>query len=76
MTQSRIPDLSDEGLISQFGDILHEIPELYEALRRFEIKNRQTKMPSGFWMRADWVSVHGEPGHVTRIRVGSARGNE
>lgn len=56
-----IPDLSDEGLVRQFGDIMHELPELYEALRRFELQNRPVK--GGFKM-----SVNGGRS-VTRIRV-------
>lgn len=59
-----IHDLSDEGLVKQFGDILHEMPELYEALRRFELENRPGK--GGFKM-----SVAGSR-NVTRIRIGNS----
>lgn len=38
-------DLSDEGLVNAYGDILLELPELFEALRRFALKNRQ--FPAG-----------------------------
>lgn len=57
-----IPDLSEEGLVKQFGDVLFEIPELWEALRRFELENRPVK--GGFRM-----SVSGL--RETRIRVGN-----
>lgn len=64
-------DLSDEGLVRRFGDILHEMPELYEAIRLFEYKNRPAVTSGGFAMKADWVSVSvdGAGGHVSRIRV-------
>ncbi len=65
---SAIPDISDEGLVKQFGDVLFEIPELWEALRRFEMQNRPVK--GGFRM-----SMNGR-GNVTRIRVGNGRGKE
>ena len=62
-------DLSDEGLVRRFGDIIHEMPELFEAIRRFEIENRPTSVPGGFRLHADWVSVQ-RSRDVTRIRVG------
>ena len=61
-------DLSDEGLVRRFGDIMHEMPELFEAIRRFEIENRPAVTSGGFAVRADWVSVQCS-GDVTRIRV-------
>lgn len=65
-----IPDMSDEGLVKQFGDVLFEIPELFEALRRFEIESRPTTKSGGFRM-----SVSGL-GCKTRIRIGIPRGVE
>lgn len=62
---SMIPDMSDEGLVRQFGDIMNEIPELYEALRRFELQGRPTVTSGGFRM-----SVSGR-GYETRIRIGN-----
>lgn len=62
-------DLSDEGLVRRFGDVMHEMPELYEAIRRFEIENRPAVTSGGFRMRADWVSVQRGSGDVTRIQV-------
>lgn len=59
---SVISDMSDAGLVEQFGDIMHELPELFEALRRWEIESRPVK--SGFRM-----SMNGG-GNETRIRVG------
>jgi hypothetical protein len=61
---SIVHDMSDEGLVSQFGDLMHELPELYEALRRFEIESRPAK--SGLKM-----SINGR-GNETRIRVGNS----
>jgi hypothetical protein len=70
---SIVPDMSDAGLVRQFGDIMHEMPELYEALRRFEMQNRPMSMSGGLKMRADWVSVSVCSGRgVTRIRVGNS----
>lgn len=69
---SIIPDMSDEGIRRQFGDIVLEIPELFEALRRFELENRPTVTSDGLRMDADWLSVSGG-GLETRIRVGDAR---
>lgn len=65
-------DLSDEGLVRRFGDVMHEMPELYEAIRRFEIENRPAVVPGGFNVRAQSVSVQRESG-VLRLRVGNAR---
>jgi len=66
-----IADLSDEGLVSQFGDILLEMPELFEALRRFELQNRPKATSGGFKMKADRVTVDQSP-TVLRVRVGAA----
>ena len=65
-------DLSDEGLVRRFGDIMHEMPELFEAIRRFEIENRPAVTSDGFRLRADWVSVQ-RAGEMTRLRIGNAR---
>lgn len=54
--------------MSQFGDILFEIPELWDALRCFELQSRPAVNSGGFTMKADWVSL--ERGGVTRIRIG------
>lgn len=68
---SVIPDLSDEGLAQHFGDVLHEIPELWEALRRFEMQNRPKSVAGGFKVRSNSVSVE-RGGGVLRLRVGNA----
>lgn len=70
-----IPDLSDEGLVKQFGDVLFEIPELFEALRRFEIESRPAVTSGGFNIKGSSLSVQ-RLGEITRIRVGNARGKE
>lgn len=66
---SIVPDMSDEGIVRQFGDIVHEIPELYEALRRFEIESRPRSVSGGFKMKADWVSVQ-RGGSMLRLKIG------
>ncbi|MBB3521020.1 hypothetical protein J2X71_000295 [Rhizobium sp. 1399] len=66
-----IPDLSDEGLVAQFGDILFEIPELFEALKRFEVENRPAVTSGGFGMRCDRVTVDRSPS-VLRFRIGAS----
>lgn len=63
-----ITDMSDEGFVRQFGDIMNELPELFEALRRFEIESRPVK--SGFKMSVDGGRS------VTRVRIGNSRGKE
>lgn len=67
---SIISDMSDAGIAAQVGDIVHEIPELFEALRRWEMQNRPTSTSSGFKMRADWVSVQGGGESVLRLKIG------
>lgn len=69
-------DLSDEAMAIRWGGILHEIPELWDALRLLEIKNRPAVTSGGFKMRADWVSVDRCAGDVTRIQVRDPRGVE
>lgn len=68
-----IKDLSDEGLVRVFGDAMHEMPELYEAIRRFELKNCPVVVPGGFAVKSDTISVQRE-GSMLRLRVGNARG--
>ena len=69
-------DLSDEGLVAVYGDIMHELPELYSALRHYEMQNRPALTSGGFDLRADWVSVKRVDGHVSRIRVRHPRSVE
>ncbi len=68
---SVIPDMSNEGLVAQFGDVMHELPELFEALRRFEIESRPAVTSGGFKMRADWLSVQ-RSGNMLRMEVGNS----
>lgn len=63
-----LDDLSDRGLRERFGDVLLELPELFEALRRFEIERRPALTTGGFKMRGDGVSVQ-RLGNETRIRI-------
>ena len=69
---SMIPDLSDEGLVRQFGDIMFELPELFEALRRFELESRPAVTSGGFNIKGSALSVH-RAGDMFRLRVGNAR---
>lgn len=64
-------DLSDEAMAIRWGGILNEVPELWDAVRLYEIKNRPAVTSGGFKVRADWVSVQ-RAGDVTRLRVGNA----
>ncbi len=66
-----IADLSDEGLVAQFGDVLFEVPELFEALRRFELQNRPAVTSGGFKLKADRVTVDRSP-TVLRFRIGAS----
>ncbi|MEY9831111.1 hypothetical protein ABIA25_002926 [Sinorhizobium fredii] len=70
---SIIPDMSDGGLVAQFGDVLHEIPELYEALRRFEMENRPRSVPGGFNIKGSSLSVQ-RGGGMLRLQIGNTRG--
>lgn len=65
-------DLSDEAMALRWGDILHEIPELWDALRKWEIENRPAVTSGGFVIKSDWVSVQ-RSGDMTRVRVGHPR---
>ena len=70
---SIVQDMSDEGIAAQFGDIVHEIPELFEALRRFEMQNRPMSTSGGFEIKSNWVSVQ-RSGSVLRIQIGNPLG--
>ena len=66
-------DISDKALVSRYGDILHEIPELWNALRISELQSRPVR--GGFNVRGHaGVSVDsgGGRGSELRIRVGRA----
>lgn len=67
-----IDDISDEGLVAQFGDIMHELPELYTALRIAEMQSRPAIKPGGFACRSDGVSVARERDRFV-VRIGSRR---
>lgn len=62
-------DLSDEAMAARFGDILFEIPELWDAIRKFEIENRPVVTSGGFKIKSDVVSVERRHGGVLRIGV-------
>jgi hypothetical protein len=70
---SVIPDLSDEGLVRQFGDIMHEMPGLYGALRRFEIERRPRSGPDDFAIKSKGISMQRIGSNIC-IRVVRARG--
>ena len=65
-------DMSDKAMFERFGDILHEIPELWDSIRVFEMQNRPVK--GGFKVRGDaGVLVQGgAAGSELRICVGQA----
>lgn len=62
-------DLSDEAMAIRWGGILNEVPELWDALRKWEIEKRPAVVPGGFVIKADCVSVQRGSGGVTRIQV-------
>lgn len=63
-----IEDMSDEGLVSRFGDIMHELPELFDALRIAELQSRPAMNTGGFACRSEGISVVRErDGFVVRI---------
>lgn len=67
-------DLSDEAMAIRWGGILNEVPELWHAIRKFEVENRPRSVLGGFNLKSDWVSVSvdGVSGNVSRIDVGHA----
>lgn len=66
-------DLSDEAMAIRWGGILNEIPELWHALRKFEIENRPAVTSGGFNLKGSTISVQRE-GRMLRLRVGNTRG--
>ena len=63
-----IDDMSDEGLVARFGDIMHELPELFDALRIAELQSRLARNTGGFACRSESISVAPErDGFVARI---------
>ncbi|MEY9562268.1 hypothetical protein ABIA26_004610 [Sinorhizobium fredii] len=60
-----IMDMSDKAMAERFGDILFEIPELWNALRVFEMQNRPVK--GGFKVRG---------GAGVSVNCGSIAGRE
>ncbi|CUX03381.1 hypothetical protein AGR2A_pb10137 [Agrobacterium genomosp. 2 str. CFBP 5494] len=52
-----IDDMSDEGLVARFGDIMHEMPELYDALRIAEMQSRLAANEGGLACRSEFVSM-------------------
>lgn len=63
-------DMSDKAMAERWGHVLNEIPELWDALRIFELQNRPVQ--GGFKVRGNaGVSVQGgAAGSELRIRVG------
>lgn len=66
-------DLCDEAMALRWGHVINEIPELWNALRKFEIENRSTSLPACFSIKDDLVSVQ-RVGNMTRIRIGDTWG--
>lgn len=72
---SIVHDMSDAGIAAQFGDIVNELPELFEALRRWEIGSRPTQPSGGFKIKGNGMSVQ-RGGGVLRVQVGHSRSKE
>ncbi len=66
-------DLSDEAMAAHFGDILFEIPELWNAIRVSEMNSRPNCVPGGFRVRSNAISVQRGAGNVLRIQVSRTR---
>lgn len=67
--------MSDKAMAERWGDILFEIPELWDALRVFEMQNHPVK--GGFKVRGDAeVSVKSgvAAGNELWIRIGGSGG--
>lgn len=72
-----IVDSSDKAMVERFGDVLHEIPELWDALRMFEMQNRPVEGglkvggDAGISMKRTAAS-----GSAFRIHVGNPKPRE
>ncbi len=66
-------DLSDAAMAQRWGHVLNEIPELWDALRKFEIENRPMCKSGGFRIKSDAVSVQRRHGGVLRIEITRTR---
>lgn len=66
-------DLSDAAMAQRWGHVLNEIPELWDALRKFEIENRPAVTSGGFLVKSNAVSVERDAGGVLRIQVARPR---
>ncbi len=66
-------DLSDKAMAERWGHIINEVPELWEALRVFEMQNRPVR--GGFKIAGDaGVSMDGgATRRELRIQVGNTR---
>jgi hypothetical protein len=62
-------DLSDKGLVERFGDIMLELPELFHAIRMYEIARRPVLKSSGVRVHGRGVSMQRVAGK-TRLRIG------
>ncbi len=69
-------DLSDEAMAVRWGHVLNEIPELWDALRKFEIENRPAVVAGGFNVKSDVISVNRGSRGMLRFKVGNARSME
>lgn len=59
MKAQQISDLTHEGLFDIFGDFLHEVPEVVNALRQFAYQSRPASVPDGCKIRIPQISVKG-----------------
>lgn len=66
-----LDDLSDRGLVEHFGDIMFELPELFHALRMYELARRPALTSGSVRVHGRGVSVQRVAGK-TRARIGNA----
>ena len=70
-TLGEFMDMSDRAMAERWGHILNEIPELWDAIRIYEIQSRPEK--STFRVCGDaGVSMQSGAGSELRIRIGRA----
>ncbi len=63
-------DLSDKSMAERWGQVINEIPELWDALRIFEMQNRSVKGDFKVCGDAGVSMQRGGGGRELRIRVG------
>ena len=69
-TLGEFMDMSDKAMVERWGHILNEIPELWDAIRIYEMQSRPAK--GSFKVRGDAGVLMQGARKGLRIRVGCA----